>query len=547
MSNTRYIEFDSTYRNRNEWPQPGEFEVLISQSGRKGQRDAVDPVSLAAPLNNFVWLSNDFDANAHAATVSTIVTAIQPGIGGAGDNTTTIEVTAAANTLQTIENYYRGAVAEDVTAPIGASRIVEYKYLGNNRAQLTVSGLTTVASGDTIQIHDPTDISDPTNPFFFVPTGRIGANGYTGCILYNISQNEWVNIIDYNTITRLLKTEDITLLGWTLTDIYTIRKEAPIVFGTVNNNVASSYNVSIPITNSSAITNKYQSGFLRINISGAGGPAGETRRITKYETFSDLATGGSLTTIEFPTGASSLPGYYNGMFIQITGGVATGDTRQIISYIPATTTTNAVATVNAAFTGAIVSGDSFAFRNLTTFPFSVPVQPADIFEIEQFSYDNLNPFVYTGSIVSQQEMVCYEIELLNLSLPNKTLNTGVGSRIAFYPYVYVEIANVSGSSAGMKNTIYSNNPNSTRMVFRAAIDDVPNPLISSFVKVDGDGMVQTLKFKPNDNLRFSVHLSNGDLYETLEAESVGPNQPNPEIQISCLFSIKRLGKLISLN
>ena len=78
------------------------------------------------------------------------------------------------------------------------------------------------------------------------------------------------------------------------------------------------------------------------------------------------------------------------------------------------------------------------------------------------------------------------------------------------------------------------------MVFRATIDDVPNPVISSFVKVDGDGMVQTLKFKPNDNLRFSVRLSDGSVYQTLEPETYGPLPPNPEIQISCLFSIKRL-------
>jgi len=78
------------------------------------------------------------------------------------------------------------------------------------------------------------------------------------------------------------------------------------------------------------------------------------------------------------------------------------------------------------------------------------------------------------------------------------------------------------------------------MVFRAAIDDVPNPNISSFIKVDGDGMVQTLKFRPNDNLRFSVHLPNGQIYETVESENVGPSPPNPEIQISALFSIRRL-------
>ena len=92
-----------------------------------------------------------------------------------------------------------------------------------------------------------------------------------------------------------------------------------------------------------------------------------------------------------------------------------------------------------------------------------------------FTYDNLNPFVYTGSLISQEEMVCYQIELLNLILPNTTLTVGNGGSIAYYPYVYVELQNVSACGANLKNIIYSNNPNSTKVLFRAAIDDVPNP------------------------------------------------------------------------
>jgi hypothetical protein len=129
---------------------------------------------------------------------------------------------------------------------------------------------------------------------------------------------------------------------------------------------------------------------------------------------------------------------------------------------------------------------------------------------------------------------------MNLVLPNRTLSVGKGGLIAFYPYVYVELANVSGTGAGIPNSIYSNNPNATRMTFRAAIDDIQNPLISPFIKIDGDGMVQTLKFKPNDNLRFSVHLPNGDVFQTDLTDTYSPGAPNPLVQISALFGIKRL-------
>ena len=163
----------------------------------------------------------------------------------------------------------------------------------------------------------------------------------------------------------------------------------------------------------------------------------------------------------------------------------------------------------------------------------------DEFEILQFTRDNVVPFTYTGSTVSQQQMVCYEVELINLVLPNLTLKTG--GRVAFYPYVYVELQNITGSSGGNTNIIYSNNPNSVRRLFRAAIDDIPNPLISPFIKIDGDGMTQTIKFKPNDSFKFGVYLSDGTLFETVYEDSYGPAPANPLVQISAMFSMKRVG------
>ena len=137
-------------------------------------------------------------------------------------------------------------------------------------------------------------------------------------------------------------------------------------------------------------------------------------------------------------------------------------------------------------------------------------------------------------------MVCYEIQLLDLVLPNSILMTGDGGRIAFYPYVYVQLSNVSTPGAGLKNIIYSNNPNSTNATFRAPIYDIQNPLISSFIKIDGDNMNQTIKFKPNDNLFFTVYMSNGEIYQTGFLDTKSPAIPNPKCQISALFSIKRL-------
>jgi hypothetical protein len=130
------------------------------------------------------------------------------------------------------------------------------------------------------------------------------------------------------------------------------------------------------------------------------------------------------------------------------------------------------------------------------------------------------------------------IELIDLILPNKILSTG--GLTAFYPYVYVELQNVSSATAGLTNIIYSNNPHSNKMLFRAAITDIPTPLISPFIKIDGGKMVQTVKFKPNDNLKFGVYLPNGELFKTEDVDTISPVLPDPLLQINALFSIKRL-------
>ena len=161
-------------------------------------------------------------------------------------------------------------------------------------------------------------------------------------------------------------------------------------------------------------------------------------------------------------------------------------------------------------------------------------------EILPFWRDTFNPFTYTGSMVSQQEMVCYKISLLNVILPNVILKTGNGNRIAFYPYVWVELSNVSAAGAGNKNLIYSNSPYSTKATFMAAVDDVANPSITQFVKIDGDGMQQTMKFKPNDNMYFSVTLPNGQLFETLQPDAPAPWPPNSNLQVSVCFAMERL-------
>lgn len=158
--------------------------------------------------------------------------------------------------------------------------------------------------------------------------------------------------------------------------------------------------------------------------------------------------------------------------------------------------------------------------------------------ITSFTNDNFNPLSYNGSMLSIYQTVCYSISLLSITLPNVPLKTG--SRIAFYPYVYVEFANATTPNGASSQIIYSNNPNSNRALFIAPVTQLLQPEANTFITLSGGSMTQTIKFKPNDNLRFSVYLPDGTLFQTLDIDTLPPYSHQPDLQIDAVFSITRM-------
>jgi hypothetical protein len=168
---------------------------------------------------------------------------------------------------------------------------------------------------------------------------------------------------------------------------------------------------------------------------------------------------------------------------------------------------------------------------------SFVMSEVDTINISCFEKDNFVPLSYTGSMVSINEAVCYEISLLSITLPNQSLLSG--SRISFYPFVYVEFSNATSPSGASRELIYSNNPNSSKALFIVPITQTVQPLLSTFMVV-GSSMSQIVKFKPNDNLRFSVYLPDGTLFQTLENDVLSPYPYLGRVQIDSVFSIRRL-------
>ena len=71
MSIPKYIEFDSTYRNRILYPFPSQFTISMTNQ-KNSAENALDPVVLSNPI--FAWSSNAFGITA-VGNVTTAPTA----------------------------------------------------------------------------------------------------------------------------------------------------------------------------------------------------------------------------------------------------------------------------------------------------------------------------------------------------------------------------------------------------------------------------------------------------------------------------------------
>lgn len=617
MSSTRYLEFDSTYRDRVLYPSSSDFSVEMSQSGQGTKLTARDPVSDASPI--LMWNNNFVQAYIVGGTGSTgstgsnyiwpITVSPGPNPGTQGSTVFQIQTSSTGPAFKQVRNFYVGTViARDATgmyppsAPEIARRITDYQPLDLHDALVTVDS----ALPDSVVGLSGFYISNPTP----LPTNTVGPAGFSGstikffvpgsnsCIepvertqLYGLgSDNYYINYFIMNTdtgtsrkitafdnMTRLAtlesptpSTEDWASMEYASAN-FVIRKTlpiegsysagTPIVYATTRLIQLQSSGVDMP-------TDTYNGDFLRITPSiNAPSPYNittsppydvtvaslypqncqcEERRIQKYVFGKGRVLSGNgtpTTTVILDAGASSGQEYVGALISNLSQiGVLPSyyypQTAKIIAYNGTTkqVTTDTPLNWNITFTP-----DLWLIRTcILSSPFSVLPNPQNLYEIELFSRDNYNPFVYTGSLVSSQEVVCYEVELLNLILPNAILASGRGGRPIFYPYLYVELQQISSAGSTNNNIIYSNNPNSYRMLYRAVVDDTPIPAVSPFIKIDGDGMVHVVKFKPNDAFHFAVFHANGEPFKTILDEQYSPSPPNALTQISACFAFKRV-------
>lgn len=468
---TQYIEIDSEYRDRNEYPNPASFIVGASNSGQLNNVYALDPICNSGIV--YFWATSFCETSYASTTASSgLITATV-----IGSNTFKITLAGALG-LRQINNFYCGAVFKITIGGLeNRYRITKYTFINLTTALLEVNknisdGVITADGVIQYPEYENTTVASPA-PRIFVPNGSIVDNYYYNMyigISWNSSNFEYRRIVDYDGSTRVCTLDTTTTNNWNNSNVafLYIRKEKPFLTAETDNGALK--NVLI----------------INLNTTYIPGPLD---LITWYAQLIQKSISGTETY--------SNPG-------------AVGQARKIISY---ETIGN--------------------FLYLYVFPSFDTTSFLDKFVLLPYTRDNYNPIIIPQKL---EPPVQYEIELLNLILPNTLLQNG--SRAINYPYFYVQLEPIY-STAITQYVIYSNNFNSVKVLFRAVVDDNIIPTVSPFIKLDGDGMIHTINFKLIDYFRFSVFLPNGELFQTVQTDSSSPDLPNPNIQISACFACKR--------
>lgn len=519
---TEYLEINSSYRNRKQWPLSSDFDVMFSQSGTKDRYNAIDPVCRSAPRMIFTPFRR---ITGEIVEYPGSIYPNDTGV-GAGSALSNIFIKVPSDQYMSRDlNYYSGAVMritidedqgiyeyqrilESIFYLVGPITSPQTDVLDTYDYFLIVlySSSFSMKPGYVFDIQDPSQFTGSTYPLgppvtveqyyfpaIFIPRGINSNNFYISYIIYNQTVNEWLEITYYNGITHMASTypyentpfdfsssvfRHFTPGTWTREHTYILRKLPPEELGTVISvNPSNAKQIQIS-PSSSSIPNYYVGSFLRNQPPFLFFPYkfnNPNYRIMAYDP-------------QFPDWAGP-PG----------------------SVIPVLTLDQ---------------------------NYDITLDPK--YEILQYTSDNEFPFPYNGSIVSYREATCFDIELLNIVLPNSFLATANGSRAIFYPYVYVELTPINNSERFGPNSITSNNPNARRMLFRALVRDTVNDTTSPFVRIDGGGMKQRVKLLPCDNFHFSVHLPGGELFKTILPEYFSPDYANELNQISAVFSFRKV-------
>lgn len=495
----KYLEIDSTYRNRNLYPNPGSFIVNIAQGSGKTQLNATDPVSNA--YTDIKFFPSNYNNLTFKLVVASGANPPYPEI-ASSSKTTLVFILTKANTfpieLFKLPNSFSGLVlSSKQTNNYILRRILESTFLntrdagGGNFDNYFLMEIDNPIPDDMLQatttftVYDPSTITTPDTSYFFIPTSVGIDNFYQNYVVYNRIRLNYATIISFDGTTHVAGLSNISDLGWTLSDIYEVKRAPPQFVGNLTvglSNIANSVNLGVETSPN------FINSFLEI-------------------------IAGSVDILVYKIIA--IVGTYKDKY----GSTVYTTNLQEMS----------------AFTNYVVV-DKYDIENVLGLQY----------QFLQYSYDNTNGFKYTGSMVSVTQPSAYELTLNSICLPNIPLVGG--GNVWQYPFVYVEIENVSSSSSNSSNIIYSNNPNSNKAVFKVPIVNITNPETYPFLTYNGNGVAQTITIKPNSDMKFTVRLPNGNIFTPFDPTNSNPpvydtsygQAPDTQKQLSVLISFEKV-------
>jgi hypothetical protein len=531
MSNRRYIEISSAYRDRKRFPLVSKFEVPLSQTGNKTNSfTAYDPIINSYPSYKF---QGDY------------VSRLVPVAFNGGTYAKPVLDPSASN----VDGYYNGYLLVDNT--LNSTRTI-LNYIGSTQEAILDRPFSSAWSVlDTYTLIDPSLGSSgrnitPAEAYGVAPLAGavqvvLGASAvatdgyYNGMLLTDTANGDQLVIYDYDGATKTAYVSEPFTGGaatYTVTaTTFKINIQPVSLSGVAPVDIDNFYtgdllfNETISPNQGRVITN-YDAATHTVTIdSGYTGLWNVNDTYSIRKALPSILVQAPLTyTLSFGAAPPNPGPGFNTVQLNLANPPTFNYAGFYLYPIG----------IDQAY---LITNHDMVTNTVTIVPSPTSVFPATVtqYQILQFSRDNLVPLTFTGTVTTA---VNYEIELLNIVIPNVKLKNG--SRVSFYPYFYVEFSNASGSNSIDRNIIYSNNPNAVRQLFVVPTTDISDPLISKFIKLESNDMVQTVKFSPYDNIYFSLTLPNGHDFEPDDTDNYSPLLPKPELQISAVFSIKRL-------
>lgn len=158
----------------------------------------------------------------------------------------------------------------------------------------------------------------------------------------------------------------------------------------------------------------------------------------------------------------------------------------------------------------------------------------DIIEFNIQALENSTPLYFNNLPISRSSY--WAINLKYLIVPNKLISVSYGGKLDAYPYVYVHLYN--DGFIGSTQTLYSNNSNTRLALFKVFVDkyiyDSPRDFFTLKPKNQSP---QIVKYRPDQNIRFTITLPDGNVLRFVGDDNMSPQTPNQFVQVNALFSL----------